>query len=114
MSFYPRVKDEVLTKIEHSLVKYLLTEGDCSRCEECPICIKRALHLTGGDFEALKKQFLVEIVERCTPEIEFFEVHHGGNSEYYTTLSSAEERVRDLQESGLNIDATIIGRSFME
>jgi hypothetical protein len=112
MKYLPVVKPEVLENIGNSIVKFLLSEGKATTCNECILCMKSAIRLTGFDFDALKEEFLIPINEKCTPEIEFFEVHHGGMQEYYTTLEKAQQRTQELSEYG--IDAELRGCSFLE
>lgn len=111
MKYYPRIKEDVLLDIEQSLVKCLLSEGQCTTCDECLFCTKNLLHLTGGDWEEQKAQLLIPINATCSPEMNFFEVRCGGDTEYHTTLESAQERAKELLEFGLN--ATITGKYFV-
>jgi len=109
--YLPILRQDILDNLSNSLIKVLLSEGKATSCSECVVCMKNAILLTGS-YEELKEKFLVPINEKCTPEIEFFEVRHGGNGEYYTTYDAARQRAEDLQEYYQDVE--VVGCSFIE
>jgi hypothetical protein len=109
---YPRIKPELMERLESELLQFLLRGCKCPSCIECLFCWKTVFQGktdTPEERDALMSGFLIPIKPRQTT-IEFFELVHEDQREYYDSLDKAQERARELQDA--LIDVTIIGREF--
>lgn len=110
--YYPRIRPEVMDRVEAELLGYLLRNFTCQTCTECIFCWRDILQhkiTTQKEKEAMLEKLLIPVKTNETM-IEFFEVRCDNHSEYYNSLTKAQERARELEEA--MITATIIGREF--